>query len=113
MNFFLETYDVYSSSIFLSSNNTIGIQSSFILNSSADGVLYALLYCNNGTYDFLKSLFYPVMKNMSLEGTRLPAYRGMYNVLAYDIDSNGSIQSSGFPSTSDMADIEGSLEIGE
>ena len=60
----------------------------------------------------MKSLFYPVVKDIAQEGITLPANAGMYNVLAYDIDSNGIIQSSGLPSTSEIADIEGSLEMG-
>ena len=109
----LETYDVNSSSIFTNINNTIGLRSSFFLNSSADGVLYALLFVTGGTYDISKSLFYPVKKDIALMGVVFPVHSGLYEVLAYDIDNNGIIQSSGLPSTSEITDIEGSLEIGK
>ena len=86
--------------------------SSFFENSSANGVLYALFYTTDGNYDISKSLFYPVKKDIALMGITFSLCRGMYDVLAYDIDNNGVIQSSGLPSTSEITDIEGSLEMG-
>jgi len=45
-------------------------------------------------------------------GKILPAYTGTYMVLAYDIEYNGVIQSSGLPSTSQIADIKGLFNSG-
>ena len=108
----LETYDVDNSSVYTNDSNEAIIQSSFISNSKASGVLAVFLLIEEHITEYSKSFYYTIMKDVAERGTAVSLNAGSYRVLTYDIEHGGVIQASGPPSTSEMITIEGSSEIG-
>ena len=93
-------------------NNLINLHSVFVENTNALGVLYALMYINedNPIVNFSRSLYFPTMKELAEIGITMDEISGgTYYVLAYDIEHNGYIQPMGWPSTRNMALIDGPL----
>ena len=88
--------------------NSVKLQSSFVGETNALGVLYALMYIRNGTVDCLKSSYFPVKKEEAQNGVVIDGITtGSYVVLAYDIEYNGYLQNNGLPSDTDKIQLNG------
>ena len=73
----------------------------------AKGVLYILLYIEDGKVDFDSSYYFPVVKEDAKNWTWHNVSNGSYMILVYDIEGNGVIQSRGLPAYSTIVNISG------
>ena len=68
-------------------NSTVTI--SYVENTKAKGALLILISIRNGRVDFDSSVFIFIQRNEELPISMLRS--GMYNVVCYDVESNGRL----------------------
>ena len=76
------------------------LKTSFVNNSSAQGVLYAFMYLNDGIIDFSKSRYLPVKRfeaELGINVTDVEIFKGLYRILSFEIEKNFEIQGDGSP----------------
>lgn len=89
------TYDVNGITVENSSQpNTMELGASFVQDSPSQGVLFVLLWTEDGGgVDYSRSMFLAVRKSMADEHVRGNITRGHYTVLAFDIEEDGRVES--------------------
>ncbi len=89
-------------------SNIVEINSTFLANSAALGVLYALMYLDlHGNIDLSKSLYFPTSRSVSTRGMRLEISRGSYALLSYDIEGTGVLQDRNMPARATILHVTG------
>ena len=88
--------------------NCVHLRSIFIHDTEGKGVLYVISHVMNRRIDFTRSLYLPVGRKEAENGTKYVIPNGEYSILAYDIEYNGRIQQSGFPSSTSSIYVNGS-----
>ena len=70
------------------------------------------MYVENEKVVFPKSLYFSVKRNDSENGIRRKIGKGLYVIMAYDIDYDGHIQREGLPAATTTLSVNGSILTG-
>lgn len=86
------THDVQNFTATSSSPNSMSLSARYAVNSPATGVLFALLLVGSTRVDFTRSVYLALDRDQSagvLPFVQGSLWGGPYQVLAYDIESDG------------------------